>query len=180
MEWEKSFSALTEKQLVELAAIYARNWLAMDGLWFQAVERRFGMDAAMACDVEIWEAFTVIEARRIRTFLSLPDRPGLEGLARALPLRLYARINPADIRIEGDCLWYRMTDCRVQQARKRKGLPYHPCKAVGLVEYGAFARCIDPRISCECVSCYPDVTDPGAACVWKFTLCEDEAERSVP
>ena len=27
--------------------VYSRNWLALDGLWFQSVERESGMDAAM-------------------------------------------------------------------------------------------------------------------------------------
>ena len=35
---------LDKEQLIELAEIYSKNWLACDGLWFQAVERRQGMD----------------------------------------------------------------------------------------------------------------------------------------
>ncbi len=50
----------------------ARNWLAMDGLWFQAVERAYGMGAALALDREVWDQFAVIEARRIKERLSLP------------------------------------------------------------------------------------------------------------
>ena len=34
----------------------AKNWLAMDGLWFQAVEQIYGMDAALALDREVWES----------------------------------------------------------------------------------------------------------------------------
>ena len=33
-----------------------------------------------------------------------------------------------------------------------------------------FARVIDPRIRCECVSCYPEITDETCCCAWKFTL----------
>jgi len=63
-----------------------------------------------------------------------------------------------------------MTECRVQTARARKGMPYHPCKPVGLLEYGLFAQTIDDRIRCRCASCYPDVTDPDCCCKWVFTL----------
>ena len=52
----------------------AKNWLAMDGLWFQAVEQAYGMDAALALDREVWEQFAVIEARRIKERLSLPEK----------------------------------------------------------------------------------------------------------
>ena len=40
----------------------------MDGLWFQSVEREDGMDKTMVHDVEVWEQFTVIEAKRIKSF----------------------------------------------------------------------------------------------------------------
>ena len=68
-----------------------------------------------------------------------------------------------------------MRKCRVQTARERKGLPFHPCKSVGVVEYAGFARAIDARIQCQCLSCYPDVTDERCACKWAFWL-EDGAQ----
>jgi hypothetical protein len=51
------------------------------------------MDGAMDCDKEIWRSFTVIEAKRIKEFLKLPDRAGLEGLEKAMRFRLYANLN---------------------------------------------------------------------------------------
>ena len=51
-----------------------------------------------------------------------------------------------------------MKECRVQSARRRKGMPFHPCKPVGCIEYSGFARTIDDRIECRCLSCYPEVT----------------------
>ncbi|WP_259299238.1 DUF6125 family protein [Eggerthella lenta] len=33
-----------------------------------------------------------------------------------------------------------------------------------------FAESIDDRISCECLSCFPDMTDDSCNCAWKFTL----------
>ena len=80
----EALESLSRDQLLELIAIYSKNWLAMDGVWFQSVERKYGMDEAMYHDVEAWRRFTVTEARRIKKFLGLPERPGLEGLAQAL------------------------------------------------------------------------------------------------
>lgn len=164
--------SLSKERLIELIEAYSKNWLAMDGVWFQSVERKLGMDEAMYHDAEAWRTFTVVEARRIKQFLGLPERPGLEGLARALRLRFYANINDDEIIVgpDGKTLTYRTLNCRVQSARGRKGMAWHPCKPVGLIEYSGFARAIDDRISCECVSCYPDITDEGCACSWRFTL----------
>lgn len=169
MDCENIDSLPTEK-LRELCSIYAKNWLAMDGLWFQAAERQFGMDTAMDHDEEVWRRFTEIEARRIKSFLDLPERAGLEGLRRALSFRLYACLNEDSPEIDGNTLLYRVHTCRVQQARARKGMPFHPCKRVGVVEYDGFAKVIDDRICAEAVSCYPDITDDSCACIWKFTL----------
>ena len=75
----EALESLSRDQLLELIAIYSKNWLAMDGVWFQSVERKYGMEEAMYHDVEAWKRFTVTEARRIKKFLGLPERPGLEG-----------------------------------------------------------------------------------------------------
>lgn len=161
---------LSKDELIDLITVYAKNWLALDGLWFQSVEAAGGMDAAMAHNMAVWERYTVIEARRIKEFLGLPEHAGPEGLARALRFRLYAPLNEDKIVIDGDTLTYYVQSCRVQNARKRKGMPFHPCKRVGIIEYGGFAQTIDPRFVTECVSCYPDLTDATCACIWRFTL----------
>ena len=62
----------------------AKNWVAMDGLWFQAVEEAYGMEAALALDRLVWEQFASIEARRIKERLSLPENGGLDALEIAL------------------------------------------------------------------------------------------------
>ena len=160
----------SREQLEELIQMYCKNWLAMDGVWFQSVEKKFGMDEAMEHDIRIWSQFTVIEAKKIKDFLKLPEHPGLDGLEKALKLRLYANINRDEILREGNKLIYRTLDCRVQSARSRKGMEWHPCKPVGETEYSGFAKVIDDRITCRCISCYPDITDKGCACSWEFTL----------
>lgn len=161
---------LSHDRMVELLEIYAKNLVALDGTWFQSVERDDGMDAAMHHDREAWRRFSVSEARRIKRFLGLPEHPGLEGLARALPLRCQSAANIDEIVLEGDELLYRIVDCRVQNARDRKGMGFHPCKSVGIIEYGVFAENIDDRIACECLSCYPEIEDATCNCSWRFTL----------
>ena len=170
MDNKKNLSRYTKEQLIELIEIYSKNWLATDGVWFQSVESAFGMDEAMKHDAEAWKRFTVIEAKRIKEFLKLKDGCVLDGLAQALSLRFYANLNDCEITFSGGALFYTSVKCRVQTARERKGMPFHPCKSVGIIEYGGFAKVIDPRIRCECISCYPDVTDPTCRCKWKFTI----------
>jgi hypothetical protein len=151
----------------------ARNWLAHDGLWFQTVEQAHGMDAAIRADTEAWRKFTVIEARRIMERHSIAPGGGIAALVKALSLRLYAFINIQDVVEQTEKrVVFRMRDCRVQSARKRKGLPDFPCKPVGLVEYEWFAKTIDPRIRTRCLHCPPDSHPEESWCAWEFSLGE--------
>ena len=169
-----ALAALPREALVDLVEKLSINWLANDGIWFQAVERRFGMGEAKRCNDTCWTRFSPFEATRIKKLLDLPERGGIPALKQALGLRMYAFINEQSIEEQGDhCIIFYMNQCRVQAARQRKGLADYPCKSAGLVEYPFFARAIDPRIRTECVGCPPDPHPQGWFCAWKFTLEEN-------
>jgi hypothetical protein len=159
-----------DKGLLEDAA---KLWLAHDGLWFLEVERQFGMEKAIEIDKNAWEKFTVIEAKRIKQRLSLPEHGGLEALKTALQHRMYAYINVQEIVEETPTsLIFRMNECRVQTAREKAGRDPFPCKQVGVVEYELFAATIDSRVKTQCVLCPPDPKHPQYWCAWKFSLPE--------
>jgi len=161
----------SKEELIGLLEDAAKNWLAHDGLWFLAVEEAFDMDTAIRLDARAWEQFSAIEARRIMKRLGLEPGGGLEALKKALQYRLYAYINRQEIvEVDEHRFIFRMNECRVQSARKRKGLPDFPCKPVGIVEYSVFARTIDPRIKTRCIACPPDPHPPEYWCAWEFTL----------
>lgn len=162
---------LSREELLEVVRNFAKNWLAHDGLWFQAVERSHGLEHAIELDIEAWRSFSPIEARRIKTlFLGLPERAGLKGLRAALEYRFYAVLNRQSSQLEDGVLRFYMNDCRVQSARKRRGLPDFPCKQLGLVEYGEFATAIDERIRTRCIACPPDDHPDQYFCGWEFRI----------
>ena len=162
---------LEGKELEELLDTLCLNWLANDGIWFQAVEKKFGILDAKRCNDTCWIRFSPYEAYRIKTLLDLPKQGGLEALKKALQLRLYARINKQEIVEEkSDSFVFRMIDCRVQASRRLKGLEDYPCKSIGIVEYRTFAGTIDSRIQTECIGCPPDPPRPDWYCAWRFSL----------
>jgi len=149
----------------------AKNWLAIDGLWFLAIEERFGLDTAIACDAAVWEQFSRIEAERIRRRIGLPENGGLDALETALNHRLFSYINEYEIRRPSpQVLEYFTKTCRTQDARERKGLPFFPCKQIGMIDYPVFAATIDPAIDTECISCPPDPPAGDFWCGWRFTI----------
>jgi len=169
-------SALTEmpkKDLVALMGELGKNWLADDGTWFQTVEASHGMTEAKCCNDSCLDRFSTFEAYSIKRFLGLPEKAGLEGLKRALNFRLYSRVNTQSVVDESPAsIVFRMDDCRVQSARKRRGLQDYPCKSGGSVEYRVFGETIDPRIRMECVACPPDPHPEEWFCAWRFLLVD--------
>ena len=166
-----ALKALPKETLTDLIEKLSINWLANDGIWFQAVEKRFGMGEAKRCNDTCWTRFSPFEAARIKSLLKLPDNGGIPALKAALALRMYAFINEQSIeQVSEDCIIFYMNNCRVQSARKRKGLADYPCKSAGMVEYPTFAQTIDSRIKTECIGCPPDAHPDNWFCAWKFTL----------
>jgi hypothetical protein len=167
-------SRLSKDELIDLLEDAAKNWLAHDGLWFLATERAFGLETSMRLDAEVWEKFSVLEAKRIMNRLEITPGGGVPALAEALRFRLYAHLNSQEIEaMDERTLVCRMKHCRVQSTRKRKGMPELACKPMGLVGNASFAQTIDPRFHTCCLFCPPDPHPDESWCAWQFTL-EDE------
>lgn len=166
------YAMMTSSELTELIEALSISWLASDGVWFQTVENQHDMYISKRCNDICWMRFSPLEANIIRSFLGLPKQAGVEGLRRALGFRLYASINEQTTDVQDGTLFFHMIKCRVQDARKRKGLPDYPCKSAGLVEYSSFASTIDPGIRTECLACPPDEHPVNWACAWKFNIKE--------
>ena len=167
----KPFDEMGRDELLRVVEMFAKNWLAHDGCWFLAAEERFGIETAIALVACSWARFAAVEARRIMTTFNIPSGGGLPALEKALGLRLYSAVNAQRVEWAEDRTHLRffMDECRVQQARRRKGLVPFPCKQVGAIEFRTFAETIDPRISTTCLHCPPDA--PGNRyCGWEFTL----------
>ncbi len=166
---------LNEEELVQLLEDTAKNWLACDGLWFQAIEKYFDpeMHTSKRINDTIWLRFAYIEAKTIMKRLKLPESGDIPALKKALKYRQYTLINPCEtVDLSENKILLRMNDCRVQSARKRKGLPDYNCKSGGMAEYSRFAEAIDSRIQTKCISCPPDPHPDEWCCAWEFEIPE--------
>ncbi|TXT59844.1 MAG: hypothetical protein BAJALOKI2v1_160016 [Promethearchaeota archaeon] len=169
----KDLKDFPKEKLLDYIEDISKNWLAIDGTWFQAVEKEYGLEKAIEIDIKQWKRFTVIEAKRIMKSFNIKEGSGIPGLVEALKYRVYANINDQEItEVNKDSCVFRMNNCRVQYARNQRGLPDFPCKPVGEVEYGLFAKTIDDRIETTCIYCPPDDHPDTAYCAWKFEIKE--------
>jgi hypothetical protein len=70
----------------EIRQYLLRSYTAVDGLWFVKTEQRFGFDAALDIDAEVWKVMPKIQARLIRAFTGAKD--GIPGLAACFAEKL--------------------------------------------------------------------------------------------
>jgi len=167
----KDLELFSKEELLDYIEDLSKNWLAIDGTWFQAVEQEFGLEKAIQLDVKQWKRFTIIEAKRIMQRFNISENGGIPALIEALKYRVYSNINEQEVvEISDNRCVFRMNDCRVQSARKRRDLPDFPCKQVGIQEYSLFAKTIDPRIETKCIACPPDEHPDNYWCAWEFTM----------
>ena len=60
---------LTDQQIAEY---FHRSFTAADGLWFVKVEEKYGFDAALEIDNEVWKVLPKIQARKMKSLLNAP------------------------------------------------------------------------------------------------------------
>ena len=94
------------------------------------------MEEAIRIDAAAWARFSL--SRKDHKIFKIPQMAEF-GPKQALA-EAYAFVNKQEIiDIDENRIVFRMNDCRVQSARKRKNMPDF-LQTVGLVEYESFAR----------------------------------------
>ncbi|OGO02486.1 MAG: hypothetical protein A2Y91_02180 [Chloroflexi bacterium RBG_13_54_8] len=74
---------LSDSQKAEFAH---RSYHAVDGLWFMKVEERYGFDAALEIDNEVWQVLPKIQARMLKAMAKVQE--GMEALLKCLTIKL--------------------------------------------------------------------------------------------
>jgi len=74
---------LNDKQVAEF---YRRSYTTADGLWFMKVENKYGFDAALDIDNEVWKVLPKIQARMLKSMMAKGD--GVEALFECLVTKL--------------------------------------------------------------------------------------------
>ena len=74
---------LSEKQIAEF---FHRSYTAVDGLWFMKVEEKYGFDAALDIDDEVWKVLPKIQARLLKSMVNLTG--GLDAFLECFTTKL--------------------------------------------------------------------------------------------
>ena len=86
---------LTDKQIVEFCH---HSYKAVDGLWFVKVEEKYGFDAALQIDEQVWKVLPKIQARMLKSMGNLGT--GMGALLECLTTKLF--LEGFTFRVEGE------------------------------------------------------------------------------
>ena len=161
---------LPREKLYELFFQQIRDLWRVDGLYFLGIEERFGADAASLIDTNCWRTMGKLEARELKTVLSVkePTIPALVETLKHTSWALYQIGKETEVTEEKAV--FRVTDCRTQKTRIEKGLEEFPCKLVRFDYLKSFAEAFNPSIKVKCKVCPPDRHTEKCWCEWEFKL----------
>jgi hypothetical protein len=128
---------LTNDQILELTQ-YA--FIRMDGAWFLALAKKFGIQTAWEMDVAAWKQLSYLLGKQIRkNYISNPTWP--DSFLDALQIfSSVLKIDGREVRVESDTITVRVTDCETQRAIAKAGVA--DCGIVTVQSYQELIRAI--------------------------------------
>lgn len=133
---------LTDTQMIEIAQ-YA--FTRMDGAWFLALAKKFGIQTAWEMDVEAWTQFSYVFGKNLRkNYIPNPVWPESFMDAFDIFCRL-VKIEGREASIEDGKIIIRVSDCETQKAIAKAGIA--DCGIVTIQTYqGVIAGLFDNEI----------------------------------
>jgi hypothetical protein len=126
---------LTNEMLLELVH---HSFIRMDGAWFMAVAKKYGVQVAWEMDVEAWRQVSYIAGKNIRNrFITDPVWPDSFVEAIGIFYKIFNK-KGCSVTRDGDALVVRVTDCDTQKAIAKAGIA--DCGIATIESYRGVAR----------------------------------------
>jgi len=166
----KMLDSVSKEKLFDLFFLHIRNLWRVDGLYFLGIEEKFGTEAATEIDANCWKLMGKIEAKELKEVLGIKeiDLSSILKILRNTSWALYQ--TKKEIETTKTSIVFKVTECRVQEARIGKGLDIFPCKQVRFGYLKSFAEELNPKIEVVCKVCPPDKKTKDFWCEWEFKL----------
>jgi len=163
-------SAMPKEKLLDLFFLHVKNLWRVDGLYFLGIEEKFGTDAATQIDANCWKLMGKLEARDLKNAFGFKeiDVTRLLELLRNTSWALDQ--DSKEVEVAENRGIFRVTKCRTQETRIRKGFGVFPCRQVRFGYLKGFAEELNPKIEVVCKVCPPGQRPEGIWCEWEFSL----------
>jgi hypothetical protein len=160
-----------EKETDEYSDYLLRQYRLVDAYWFLSAEKKYGLQAAVELNEEVWEILSAKSAREIKRRFCITEK-GLDGFVKALLYYPWTKITGYEIKKEKEKVTIKVAHCPPQEGRIKSGLGEFPCRKMHMKDFTAFANEIDPSIEVRCLYAPPDEHPKDCFCEWVFTIRE--------
>lgn len=158
-----------------LREVCSRTFYTIDGLWFLAVEEKYGFETAFEMNQAVWQQASPIIGRRLLKNLDLEGKPTLSALLELIfadPLMFVHK--PEVVSMTDTRAVFRCIECPIQAARIRDGKGVYNGKPGCSLLFESYAEIIDPHIKTTCLACAPNPDNPEYWCEWDFEIPQDK------
>ena len=107
---------LNDKQVADF---FRRSYTAVDGIWFMKAEEKYGFDAALDLDDEVWKVFPKVQARLLKDMMRMAS--GLEALRECFTTKLAIEGFEFDVERRNDGFRVSISRCPWHDAMVRSG-----------------------------------------------------------
>lgn len=160
---------LSKDELVALIEEYAKLYMALDGLWFLAVENGYGHDMAEKLDIEVWKSLIPMEAKRVVNARKL-TKGGIEAVIEAFKFRPSFLTKEYEVIKRKNKAVVRVNKCRSLHAMERDKREVSSCLKVLQDAYPRFAKSIDSRIKFQVRKAPPRKSADDTCCEWEIEI----------
>lgn len=166
--------------LLDLFSMQIKNIWRVDGLYFLGIEEKFGADPATEIDTNCWKVLGKLEARELKALLKTEknDVPALLHALRNTSWSLYQEEKQVEESPRKGI--YRVTKCKIQEARLDKALGVFPCRNVRFSYLKSFVEEFNPDIEVKCQVAPPADRPKDVWCQWEFSLKPKRELTRVP
>ena len=165
----RDLDSLSREEAIQHLKFLSGLAIAVDGLWFMAVEKAAGYDRALEMDVDVWVGYAKVVVKRIRREFGISGT-GLEALKEII------RHDPmwwsmGEVRVIEDSpsrLAFEVIDCPALIAMEKMGREKLTCEPVEGAYLEALAAAVDPGIRVEALKLPPRKSPDEVCCRWAF------------
>ncbi len=153
----------------ELTSLRLRALTAIDGLWFMAVEKKYGFDEALRMDLEVWSSYGLIQLKRVSKALGISlnsdSPPELEDIGVLLENICMIDGTECESRIiNSNSMMFTVRKCpwweNLQRSRRDEIIP---CEIIDNSIFACWLKNVDPSLTFEITRSIPKGAE---SCEW--------------
>jgi len=169
---ELDLEDFSSETLRELLRLYSKLYMGLDGFWYLIVMEKFGNDAALDCDIKVWERAGRYEMKNVTQQMNIQGNDAA-AFMKALQLSpWYSTVKSQMEIVDPNTAILTVTNCPTLNALEKEGegRENQICKIVEPIIFKAYASFFNPDVEVTCLKAPPRESQDEIACKWHFKL----------